>query len=55
MTLGELITGLIEIDLDHPGAADEEVHVVDPGEGEGVYWIVVGDEADVLELDEEDA
>jgi hypothetical protein len=41
MTLGELITALIDIDLSDPSAHDADVRVEpDP---DGGFWVVVGD------------
>lgn len=39
MTLGELITALIDIDLAHPEAHDEQVSVELDGDE---FWIIVG-------------
>lgn len=41
MTLGELITLLVDLDLDDPQAHDAEVRV--EGSPDDGFWIVVGD------------
>lgn len=42
MTLGELIISLLDIDIEHPDAHDEEVFLVE-SEDEGHYWLIVGE------------